>query len=145
TDPVLLYNIGEAWQKAGEGKKAVAAYKAYLKAQPKAQDRADVQKRIKMIEDKKFKIPDQSIAEAPPSKAQTMTPDFDAPAPAPVPEAPPPAAAPPAPATAPAAAPATPPTPETPQPPAAAAPATPETAAPPPAAVPAPAPAAPSG
>ncbi len=36
-DPVLLFNIGEAWQKAGEGRKAVASYKAYLKAQPGAQ------------------------------------------------------------------------------------------------------------
>src|SRR5258706_4498080 len=52
-DPVLLYNIGEAWQKAGDGRKAVASYKAYLKAQPTAQDRADVQKRVKMIEQKK--------------------------------------------------------------------------------------------
>src|SRR5262245_57739556 len=59
-DPVLLYNIGEAWQNAGEGKKAVAAYKNYLKAQPNAADKADVQKRIKAIEQNKFKLPDQS-------------------------------------------------------------------------------------
>src|SRR5215470_7450148 len=43
-DPVLLYNIGEAWQKAGEGKRAAAAYRAYLKERPGAQDRLDVEK-----------------------------------------------------------------------------------------------------
>src|SRR5207248_1755599 len=48
-DPILLYNIGEAWQKAGEGKKAVASYKAYLKAQPAAQDKAEVAKRVRLI------------------------------------------------------------------------------------------------
>src|SRR4051812_4485207 len=51
-DPVLLYNVGEAWQKAGEGKKAVAAFKSYLAASPTAQDRAEVLKRIRMIEKK---------------------------------------------------------------------------------------------
>ena len=49
-DPILLYNIGEAWQKAGEAKKAVSAYKAYLKAQPAAQDKAEVARRVKLIE-----------------------------------------------------------------------------------------------
>jgi hypothetical protein len=84
-DPVLLYNIGEAWQKAGEGKKAVASYKAYLKAQPTAQDRADVQNRVKMITAKKYKIANQSapgdvpapqVAAAPakPKEAATMMP-----------------------------------------------------------------------
>jgi hypothetical protein len=129
-DPVLLYNIGEAWQKAGDGRKAVASYKAYLKAQPTAQDRADVQKRVKMIEQKKFKIPDQSApgdvpapaapapaappatppaTAAPPDKAVLPTPDFNAPTQAPPPEpatpatttAPPTSAPPPAPAAAP--------------------------------------------
>jgi outer membrane biosynthesis protein TonB len=121
-DPVLLYNIGEAWQKAGEGKKAVASYKAYLKAQPTAQDRADVQKRIHSIEAKKFKIADQSapgdgpqLAQTtppppaptpPPPKETTLTPDFDAPVaspqPAPVEKLAPPAETAPPPAAAPA-------------------------------------------
>ena len=35
-DPLLLYNIGESWQKGGDGKKALAAYRAYLKAAPQA-------------------------------------------------------------------------------------------------------------
>jgi hypothetical protein len=96
-DPVLLYNIGEAWQKAGDGHKAVASYKAYLKAQPTAQDRADVQKRIHSIEAKKFKLPDLSapgdgpqMAQAPPAtppaaKETTLTPNFDGPASSPEP------------------------------------------------------------
>jgi hypothetical protein len=112
-DPVLLYNIGEAWQKAGQGKKAVASYKAYLKANPTAQDRADVQKRIKMIEGKNFKIADQSapvkneppvtaatppvVASPAPKKEETLAPDFDAPAASPAPAVAEPVAAPPAP------------------------------------------------
>ena len=59
-DSVLLYNVAESWEKAGEGRKAVAAYKAYLKAAPKAQDKAEVQKRIKTIVAKKYKLPSQS-------------------------------------------------------------------------------------
>jgi hypothetical protein len=83
-DPVLLFNIGEAWQKAGEGRKAVASYKAYLKAQPASADRGDVQKRIKLIEQKKFKIPDQS---APAVAVVTPPPPVavEAPAPSPAP------------------------------------------------------------
>jgi hypothetical protein len=112
-DPVLLYNVGEAWQKGGEGRKAVASYKAYLKASPTAQDRADVQARIKMIESKKFKIASQSApgdvapgtttpppvaaAAAPPpapaatAKPDVMQPSFDTPPPAAAPAKPAPA------------------------------------------------------
>ena len=45
------------------GTHAVASFKAYLAASPTAQDRADVQKRIRMIEKKKFVLPDQSAPE----------------------------------------------------------------------------------
>jgi hypothetical protein len=101
-DPVLLYNIGEAWQKAGDGKKAVASYKAYLKAQPNAQDRADVQKRIKTIEAAKFNIPDQSApgdSGVAPTAGSAPKSDSDVPGTAPPP---PPASGPPAPAPSPA-------------------------------------------
>ena len=67
-DPLLLYNIGEAWQKAGDGKKAVASYKAYLKAQPQAQDKADVALRVKTITAKKFKVDNQSAPGDDPAK-----------------------------------------------------------------------------
>src|SRR5215813_6824736 len=46
-DPVLLFNIGESWEKAGDGKKAVQGYKQYLAANSEAQDKAEVDKRIK--------------------------------------------------------------------------------------------------
>jgi hypothetical protein len=59
-DPVLLYNIAESYEKAGDGHKAAASYKAYLKDQPAAADKAEVQKRIHAIETKKFKLVDQS-------------------------------------------------------------------------------------
>ena len=49
-DPILLFNVAEAWEKAGDGTKAVAQYKAYLKAQPNAQDKAEVQRRVRSIE-----------------------------------------------------------------------------------------------
>ncbi|MCA1663358.1 MAG: hypothetical protein LC659_03660, partial [Myxococcales bacterium] len=39
-DPVLLYNVAESYEKGGDGHKAVANYKAYLKEQPAAQDKA---------------------------------------------------------------------------------------------------------
>jgi tetratricopeptide (TPR) repeat protein len=60
-DPVLLYNVGEAWQKAGEGKRAADAYRSYLKERPGAQDRADVERAITRIEVKKHKLVDESV------------------------------------------------------------------------------------
>lgn len=49
-DPAMLLNIGESWQRAGDGKKALAGYRAYLAAQPQAPDRAEVESRITAIE-----------------------------------------------------------------------------------------------
>jgi hypothetical protein len=82
-DPVLLYNIGESWEKAGDGKKAASSYRAYLKAQPNASDKAEVQKRLKAIEAKNYKLASQSAAGDEPEVAQATP----APAPAPAPEA----------------------------------------------------------
>lgn len=50
-DPSLLFNIGESWQRAGDNGKALSSYRAYLKAQPDATDRAEVEKRIKALEE----------------------------------------------------------------------------------------------
>ena len=67
-DPVLLYNVAESYEKAGDGHKAVANYKAYLKEQPAAQDKAEVQRRIKAIEGKGYRIASQSApGDNPPS------------------------------------------------------------------------------
>ena len=49
-DPALLLNIGESWQRASEGKKAVAAYRAFVAASPQAPERAEIDERIKAIE-----------------------------------------------------------------------------------------------
>jgi tetratricopeptide (TPR) repeat protein len=49
-DPSMLVNIGESWQRAGDGKKAMEGYRAYLAAQPQAPDRGEIEGRIKAIE-----------------------------------------------------------------------------------------------
>ena len=149
-DPVLLYNIGESYQKAGNGPKAVASYRQYLHDQPNAQDKAEVQRRIADIEAKGEKLVDQSApGDTPPAAATQPTTPPPGPAATP-PPTPAPAATPPPPPTPPtpestapttgAASPATPPevapTPEKVAP-------GPTTPAPEPAAVPAPAPSAP--
>jgi hypothetical protein len=66
-DPMLLFNIGEAWHKAGEGQKAVDAYKAYLGAKPDATDKAEVQKRIKAITANHMKLPSESAPDDDPA------------------------------------------------------------------------------
>ncbi len=75
-DPLLHYNIAEAWHQGGEGNKAVAAYKAYLSANTSSQDRSDVQKRIRAIEANHFVVVDKSLpdAETSPAVAAPATP-----------------------------------------------------------------------
>ena len=97
-DPLLHYNIAEAWQACGEGKKAAAAYAAYLTANPSSQDRGDVQKRIRALEVAQFVVPDKSAPESEPAAATTPT----APASSVAALATQPAVAPPAPSVAPA-------------------------------------------
>ena len=89
-DPVLLYNVAESYEKAGDGRKAVGNYKEYLKQQPAAQDKAEVQKRIKAIEAKGYKLASQSApGDNPPASAPTTAPT--PPPPPPRPATPPPA------------------------------------------------------
>src|SRR5438045_3039788 len=103
-DPVLLFNIGESWEKAGDGKKAVQSYKDYLAANAEAQDKAEVDKRIKAIEAKRYKLVDQSAADdVPPATGGAAAPSATTPAPPnsmPMTE-PPPLTAAPSPSTAP--------------------------------------------
>lgn len=74
-DPVLLYNVAESYEKAGDGRKAVANYKAYLHDQPNAQDKAEVQRRIKAIDARHGKLVDQSApGDNPPTPATTTAP-----------------------------------------------------------------------
>ncbi len=71
-DPILLYNVGESWQKAGEGRRAVEAYEAYLKLQPNAADRTEVSGRAKFIIAHDYKIPDQSSPDDHPKVVSPM-------------------------------------------------------------------------
>src|SRR5438270_1708300 len=49
-EPVLLYNIAQAHRLGGDFDKAVFFYKGYMRAQPQAKNRAEVQKRIAELE-----------------------------------------------------------------------------------------------
>ncbi|HEX9103457.1 MAG TPA: hypothetical protein VF997_14695, partial [Polyangia bacterium] len=49
-EPVLLYNIAQAHRLGGDFDKAVFFYKGYLRAQPQARNRGEVQKRIAELE-----------------------------------------------------------------------------------------------
>jgi tetratricopeptide (TPR) repeat protein len=50
-EPVLLYNIAQAHRLGGDFDKAVFFYRGYLRAQPQARNRGEVQKRITELED----------------------------------------------------------------------------------------------
>jgi tetratricopeptide (TPR) repeat protein len=56
-DPALLFNIGQAYRFDGQNKKALLAYKQYLRKLPEAGNRAEVEKHIaaleKLVEDEK--------------------------------------------------------------------------------------------
>lgn len=89
-DPVLLYNIAQARRLGGDFEKAVFFYKGYLRAQPQARNRGEVQKRIAEL--------DQAIAakrrsqERPPNVPAAVEPRASATAPseaAPSPNPPP--------------------------------------------------------
>ncbi len=74
-DPVLLYNIGESYQHAGDGHKAVDAYRSYLKGSPPDAD--SIKARIAKIEKASYKIADESVAPvaaAPPPATDTQLP-----------------------------------------------------------------------
>ncbi len=88
-DPVLLYNIGESYEHAGDGHKAVDSYRAYLKGQPTAPDAGEVKSRIARIEKRHFELADESVTHsaprAPSDAPMPVAPLSDAtPTPAPV-------------------------------------------------------------
>jgi tetratricopeptide (TPR) repeat protein len=45
-DPALLFNIGQAWRFAKEHEKAILAFRAYLRREPRTARRAEVEQRI---------------------------------------------------------------------------------------------------
>ncbi|MBX3128531.1 MAG: tetratricopeptide repeat protein [Polyangiaceae bacterium] len=49
-EPVLLYNLGRAYEGLGESEKAIDAYKRYLEGTPDAKDRGALERRIETLE-----------------------------------------------------------------------------------------------
>jgi tetratricopeptide (TPR) repeat protein len=94
-DPALLFQIGEAWQRAGDAQQALASYRAYVKEQPTGADRAEADKRILSIE-AVLNPPSATPQAVPPAAAVAPSPPLAAdPATTPAPPAttPPPTAA----------------------------------------------------
>jgi tetratricopeptide (TPR) repeat protein len=77
-DPVLLYNIGESLERAGDRAGAIASYRAYLKEQPQAADRKEVERRLLALE---------ALGPAPPAAPLAAAPKAPAPGPRPGPPA----------------------------------------------------------
>lgn len=48
--PILLYNLARASEELGDGEMAISHYRAYLRTYPEAEDRADVERRIRVLE-----------------------------------------------------------------------------------------------
>ncbi|MSP59931.1 MAG: hypothetical protein EXR72_06250 [Myxococcales bacterium] len=101
-DPVLLYNIGEANERGGNGRAAVRSYRGYLTDAPQAADRVDVERKIAGLEDKYGLRPPPPVPLiAPPPRAPApplvVAPVAPPPVPAPVSPVPPAPPAPPVP------------------------------------------------
>ena len=50
-EPILLYNIAQAYRSKGTAEQAIFFYRRYLALEPRAKNRADIEKRIKELED----------------------------------------------------------------------------------------------
>lgn len=50
SDPALLFNIGQAYRAAGKPDEAIVAYKSYLRNQPDAPNRSDVEQHIAKLQ-----------------------------------------------------------------------------------------------
>ena len=78
-DPVLLFNIGQAYRAAGDSGEAITAYKSYLRRVPEARNRAEVEAHIsklqKLIEEQRATQPSPAPTGAiPPTGATLGTP-----------------------------------------------------------------------
>jgi tetratricopeptide (TPR) repeat protein len=71
-DPVVLFNVGEAYEKAGRLDDAIRAYEGYLLGTPAAQDREEVEK--KLIELKKKRSAPPAAESTPPTTTSPPTP-----------------------------------------------------------------------
>jgi hypothetical protein len=56
-DPVVLFNVGESYEKAGKLDESMRAYEGYLAGTPTAQDREDVERKITELKKKKSQPP----------------------------------------------------------------------------------------
>src|SRR5262249_36213012 len=56
-DPVVLFNVGESYEKAGKLDEAIRAYEGYLAGTPTAQDREDVERKITELKKKRSNPP----------------------------------------------------------------------------------------
>ena len=79
--PALLYNAAQAYRLGGDGPKALENYRAFLKADPEARQKLDVERHIKELENKTVavkEVPDMAAPRvaAPTTKTVAMkTPD----------------------------------------------------------------------
>src|SRR5579863_6481584 len=103
-DPVMLYNIGQAYRLNDQPQESIHFYRRYLQRSPEARNRDDVERKIaaleKLIEDRRkaaaaVSPPPPKIEPPPPSKLEQPLP----PPPPPVVVAPPPPPPPPPPST----------------------------------------------
>jgi tetratricopeptide (TPR) repeat protein len=88
-DPALLYNLAQSNRLAGNSEQALHFYRTYLRYVPKAANRAEIEDRIKQLDQL---LAQKNAAQTPPNQA---IPPGGAPAPAPPPALTPPAEAPP--------------------------------------------------
>ena len=70
----LLYNAAQAYRLGGEGDKALANYRAFLKAVPEAKQRPDVERRIAELEHKTVAVKDVPDMAVPPKAPKTPPP-----------------------------------------------------------------------
>lgn len=90
SDPVFLFNLGQCERQLGHAEEAIRFYRSYLREQPKAPNRAEVQRRIDEIETLlKTKQAEAEKAVSPTGAAEPVAPPpNEAPAPLPTAAAP---------------------------------------------------------
>lgn len=89
SDPVFLFNLGQCERQLGHAEEAIRFYRNYLREQPKAPNRAEVERRIDELETVlKAKQAETEKAVVPAAPAETLAPPPNA---VPVPSAPAPA------------------------------------------------------
>ncbi|MEZ4472685.1 MAG: tetratricopeptide repeat protein [bacterium] len=72
--PVLTYNIARAHEEMGQAQAAIDAYRAYLQAAPDAEDRADVERRIRVMRAIVDRQPAESAVVVAPPAAEPVAP-----------------------------------------------------------------------